>query len=159
MHNGKPPSEKIVMPFSMLLNLVGSSNADNKEILWKFINKFHKEINAKEHIILDKLTEYAINYFKDKVQPNKKYKKRVLQLGEKENNIFLVGTPAIDNIFKLKLLSKSEIQKELDFKLGKKNLLITFHPVTLEKNTSEIQMKALLEALGKLKDTQLVSIN
>ena len=53
MHNGKPPKEKIVMPFSMLLNLVGSSNADNKEILWKFINKFHKEIKPQDYPILD----------------------------------------------------------------------------------------------------------
>ena len=75
VHNGKPPSEKIVMPFSMLLNLVGSSNADNKEILWKFINRFHKEIKPKDYPILDGLTEYAINYFKDKVEPNKKFKK------------------------------------------------------------------------------------
>ena len=74
IHNGLPPKEKIVMPFSMLLNLVGSSNADNKEILWKFINKFHKEIKSKDHPILDGLTEYAINYFKDKVEPNKKFK-------------------------------------------------------------------------------------
>ena len=63
------------MPFSMLLNLVGSSNADNKKILWKFINRFHKEIKPNEHKILDNLTEYAINYFKDKVEPNKKFKK------------------------------------------------------------------------------------
>ena len=35
------------MSFSMLLNLVGSSNADNKEIIWKFINRFHKDINPK----------------------------------------------------------------------------------------------------------------
>jgi lysyl-tRNA synthetase class 1 len=75
VHNGKPPKEKIVMPFSMLLNLVGSSNADNKEILWKFINKFHKEIKPSDYPILDGLTEYAINYFKDKVEPNKKFKK------------------------------------------------------------------------------------
>ena len=75
VHNGKPPKEKLVMPFSMLLNLVGSSNADNKDILWKFINRFHKEINPKEHKILDRLTNYAINYFKDKVEPNKKFKK------------------------------------------------------------------------------------
>jgi lysyl-tRNA synthetase class 1 len=74
IHNGSPPSEKIVMPFSMLLNLVGSSNANNKEILWKFINRFHKEIKPKDHQILDGLTEYAINYFKDKVEPNKKFK-------------------------------------------------------------------------------------
>jgi len=75
VHNGKPPKEKIVMSFSMLLNLVGSSNADNKEIIWKFINRFHKDINPKNHPILNNLTQYAINYFKDKVEPNKKFKK------------------------------------------------------------------------------------
>ena len=74
VHNGKPPNEKIVMPFSMLLNLVGSSNAESKEVLWKFINRFHKEIKPKDYKILDSLTNYAINYFKDKVEPNKKFK-------------------------------------------------------------------------------------
>ena len=58
----------------MLLNLVGSSNADSKDILWKFINKFHKEIKPIDYPILDNLTEYALNYFKDKVEPNKVYK-------------------------------------------------------------------------------------
>ena len=75
VHNGNPPNEKIIMPFSMLLNLVGSSNADSKQILWKFINRFHKEIKPVDYKILDSLTEYAINYFKDKVEPNKKFKK------------------------------------------------------------------------------------
>ena len=75
VHNGKPPKEEFVMHFSMLLNLVGSSNADSKDILWKFINRFHKEIKPKDHKILDDLTNYAINYFKDKVEPNKKFKK------------------------------------------------------------------------------------
>ncbi len=75
IHKGKPPKEKIVMPFSMLLNLVGSSNANSKEILWKFINRFHKELNPNDYPILDGLTEYAINYFEDKVKPNKKFKK------------------------------------------------------------------------------------
>ena len=74
VHSGKPPNEKIVMSFSMLLNLVGSSNAENKEILWKFIQRFHDEIKPKNYLILYHLTEYAINYFKDKVEPNKKYK-------------------------------------------------------------------------------------
>ena len=74
IHNGKPPKEKIVMPFSMLLNIVGSSNAKNKDILWKFIKKFHKELDPKTHKILDNLTNYAINYFTDRVEPNKKYK-------------------------------------------------------------------------------------
>jgi len=74
VHNGKPPSEKIVMSFSMLLNLVGSSNAENKEILWKFIQRFHPDIKSENYAILDQLTNYAINYFRDKVEPNKNYK-------------------------------------------------------------------------------------
>ena len=44
-------------------------------LLWKFINRFHKEIKPQDNPILDRLTEYAINYFKDKVEPNKKFKK------------------------------------------------------------------------------------
>ncbi len=75
VHNGSPPSEKIVMPFSMLLNIVGSSNAKSKDVLWKFIKKFHKEINPQNHKILDELTKYAINYFEDEVEPKKKFKK------------------------------------------------------------------------------------
>jgi len=74
VHNGKPPKEKIIMPFSMLLNIVGSSNAKSKDVLWKFINRFHKDIKSKDHPILDGLTEYAINYFNEKVEPNKKFK-------------------------------------------------------------------------------------
>ena len=75
VHNGAPPKEKNIMPFSMLLNLAGSSNAENKNILWKFINNFHKDIKPEDHPILDKLTDHAITYFKDKVEPNKKFKK------------------------------------------------------------------------------------
>ena len=75
VHKGSPPKEKIVMPFSMLLNIVGSSNAKTKEILWKFIKKFHEEIDPKNYKILDELTEYAINYFVDEVEPKKKFKK------------------------------------------------------------------------------------
>ena len=63
------------MPFSMLLNIVGSSNAKTKDILWKFIKKFHKEIDPNKYKILDELTNYAINYFKDEVEPKKKFKK------------------------------------------------------------------------------------
>ena len=75
IHSGLPPKEKIIMPFSMLLNIVGSSNAKKKDVLWKFIKKFHKEIEPKNHKILDELTDYAINYFTDEVEPKKKFKK------------------------------------------------------------------------------------
>ena len=113
VHNGKPPNEKIVMPFSMLLNLVGSSNAENKEILWKFINRFHKEINPQNFPILDRLTDYAINYFKDKVEPNKKFKKPNAQEKKALKDL-------IDNLSKLSQKDKPEEIQTMVYSTGKK---------------------------------------
>ena len=114
VHNGNPPNEKIVMPFSMLLNLVGSSNADNKEVLWKFINKFHSKITPKEHPILDSLTAYAINYFKDKVEPNKNFKKPNNNEKKALNNLLLKLESINQN------LKPEEIQTII-YSVGKEN--------------------------------------
>ena len=75
VHNGKPPKEKSVMPFSVLLNLVGTSNATDKDVLWKFIKKNKKNIKISDHPILDSLMGYALKYFVDIIKPNKKYRK------------------------------------------------------------------------------------
>ncbi len=75
VHNGTIPKEKMIMTFSMLLNLVEASNADSKELLWKFVKKYKKNISEYEHPIFDKLIEYAIKYFNDLIKKNKKYKK------------------------------------------------------------------------------------
>ena len=75
VHNGKMPKEKIIMTFSMLLNLVETSNANTKGLLWKFVKKYKKNINEKDHPIFDDLIGYAIKYFNDVIKKNKKYKK------------------------------------------------------------------------------------
>jgi len=75
VHNGNPPKEKSIMPFSVLLNLVGTSNATDKDVLWKFIKKNKKDIKVSEYPILDSLVGYALKYFEDIVKPNKKYRK------------------------------------------------------------------------------------
>jgi len=75
VHNGNPPKEKSIMPFSVLLNLVGTSNATDKDVLWKFIKKNKKDIKVSDHPILDGLVGYALKYFEDIVKPNKKYRK------------------------------------------------------------------------------------
>ena len=84
------------------------------------------------------------------------YRKRVIQLGEYPNRVFNVGAIGLDNINKMKLLSKEQLEKELNLKFKKYNLLVTFHPVTLENNTSEKQFKNLLEALSSLKETKTI---
>jgi lysyl-tRNA synthetase, class I len=75
VHDGKIPKEEIIMNFSMLLNLVETSNADTKELLWKFVKKYKSDISEKNHPIFDNLVGYAIKYFNDVIKLQKKYKK------------------------------------------------------------------------------------
>ena len=75
VHNGNPPKEKSIMSFSVLLNLVGTSNATDKDVLWKFIKKYKKDIKISDYPILDSLVKYALKYFTDIVKPKKRYRK------------------------------------------------------------------------------------
>jgi GDP/UDP-N,N'-diacetylbacillosamine 2-epimerase (hydrolysing) len=84
------------------------------------------------------------------------YKSRVIQLGENPSNVFLVGGTGIDNIVKFKLLSRDELENVLDIDLGKKSLLVTFHPATLSDGAPQQQIEELLSALSTLIDTTLI---
>jgi len=84
------------------------------------------------------------------------YRNRVIQLGENPETVFNVGGLGIDNINKLKLLSKTNFEKNINFRLGIKNILVTFHPVTLEKGTSKIQFQELLKSISELKNTKII---
>jgi len=84
------------------------------------------------------------------------YRKRVIQLGENPNRVYNVGALGLDNIKSMQLLSKVELEKKFRFKFGPKNLLVTFHPVTLDNNPSEKQFKELLRALDRFKDVKIL---
>ena len=84
------------------------------------------------------------------------YKRRVIQLGESPKHVFNVGGLGVDAINNLKLLTKYQIERQLGIIFWKKNLLVTFHPVTLENNTSLDQMRELLHALSLRKETLLI---
>ena len=84
------------------------------------------------------------------------YRNRVIQLGEQPDRVFNVGATGIDNIELLTLLNRESLEESIGFKLGKKNFLVTFHPVTLENSTSEQQFSNLLSVLDKLKDTHIL---
>lgn len=85
-----------------------------------------------------------------------KYRNRVIQLGEDPSRVFNVGGMGIENIKRLKLLGKKEFEESIDFKLNKKNILVTFHPVTLEKSTAKEQFRELLYAIDELQDTNII---
>ena len=84
------------------------------------------------------------------------YRNSVIQLGEHPDRVFNVGGMGIENIKRLKLLSKEEFEKSIDFKLNTKNILVTFHPVTLENATAKEQFGELLKAIDELEDTHII---
>ena len=84
------------------------------------------------------------------------YKKRVIQLGEHPKRVLNVGGQGVDAISKANLLSKKELTEKMSIKFGEKNLLITYHPVTLEKQTSKKHFQSILAVLNELKDVYLI---
>lgn len=84
------------------------------------------------------------------------YRRRVMQMGESPDRVFLSGGLGVDTIRKTPLLNRAELEAAIGFKFGRKNLLVTFHPVTLEPGAASSQMAELLKALDSLKDTHII---
>lgn len=84
------------------------------------------------------------------------YRNRVIQLGENPNRVFNFGGLGAEAIKEVKLLSKSKLEKALNFKFMKKNLLITYHPETLARHQTLNDLKQILDALNKFDDINLI---
>jgi lysyl-tRNA synthetase class 1 len=74
IHSGNPPKPEIPVNFSLLLNLVSASNAENASTLWGFIGRYRPGITPQSHPKLNDMVEYAIHYFRDFVLPAKKFR-------------------------------------------------------------------------------------
>jgi len=81
------------------------------------------------------------------------YRKRVIQMGESPNRVFNVGAFGLENIYRLSLLSKDELEKELKIKFGEKNILVTYHPETLNVENIKKDFNEVLEALKEFDGT------
>ena len=74
IHGGEPPAAEISISFTMLLNLVSASNAQNAETLWGFIGRYWPDVTPQSHPRLNGMVEYAIHYFRDFVLPAKNFR-------------------------------------------------------------------------------------
>lgn len=75
---------------------------------------------------------------------------RIRQMGEDPARIHLVGSPGLDSLRSTPRLDSQELARELDFSWREKNLLLTFHPETLERRPSTELFAELLAALDSL---------
>jgi GDP/UDP-N,N'-diacetylbacillosamine 2-epimerase (hydrolysing) len=87
------------------------------------------------------------------------YRNRVIQLGEMPDRVFNTGDISIDGTKKMKLLTKEEFESSINFKLNKRNILVTYHPVTLEGGSATKQFEELLLAIDNLQDTNIIITN
>lgn len=84
------------------------------------------------------------------------YRNRVIQLGEHPDRVYNVGAIGIENILSVEFLSKKELENELEIKLSRPYAVVTFHPVTLEHNSSEEQIRSLLEVCKEYKNLDFI---
>lgn len=80
---------------------------------------------------------------------NEAYRKRIIQMGEAPDRVFNVGALGVENILNVSLLSKAEMCEQVGFPKDRKYVVVTFHPVTLEENRIEEQVKEVLCAIDK----------
>lgn len=84
------------------------------------------------------------------------YRQRIIQMGESPNRVFCVGATGIENINKLSLLSRDDLEESLRFKIDRPTFLVTYHPVTLDNRISEIHIKELLGALDSFPNAKIL---
>lgn len=84
------------------------------------------------------------------------YRKRVIQLGEQPDHVFYVGAIGVENIRCTEIMTKKELEESLDFQLGNKLFLVTYHPVTLDDSSAAEQCSCLLEALDNYPDYRII---
>src|SRR3989338_1696565 len=77
------------------------------------------------------------------------YEQRIIQMGEDPRRVFAVGSPSLENIKRLKIVSKQELEKMVGFYIDKNTALVTFHPVTNEKGAARAHIQNLLDALAR----------
>ena len=102
---------------------------------------------------LDDSIRHSITKFSNLHFPiHEQYRKRLIQLGENPKSIFNFGGLGAHAISKTRILKKKELGKKLKINFNKKIVLVTFHPVTLEKNESKNQIQNLIKFLYTLND-------
>lgn len=83
-------------------------------------------------------------------------RQRIIQLGEQPDRVYNVGSPGIENILKMPLMSKEELSQTIPLEVDRKTLLVTYHPMTLSSGSVQEDIRAFLKALNERKDFKII---
>jgi lysyl-tRNA synthetase class 1 len=113
IHTGSPPKSEVPISFTMLLNLVSASNAEDTDTLWGFIGRYWPGVTPTSHPRLHHMVEYAIHYFRDFVLPTKKFREPT----EAERAAL---TDLRDALSQLPALAPAEQIQEVVYEIGRR---------------------------------------
>lgn len=119
--------------------------AMNHRILIAHLYGGEKTEGAVDEVIRHAITKMSYLHFTS----TENYRKRVIQMGEDPDRVFNVGSLGVENVLNERLLTKPELEESLNWKFVKPYVVVTFHPVTLEEQTAETQIIALLNAIKR----------
>ncbi len=84
------------------------------------------------------------------------FRTRVIQMGEHPDRVFTVGAPGLDHLRRMDLLDSDELEESIDFELGEKSCIVTYHPVTLSKGSPAEPFEELLAAIDEFTDLRII---
>lgn len=105
-----------------------------------------------DNMIRHAITKMSLLHFTS----TEEYRKRVIQLGEQPNNVYNVGSLGVENIKELGLLSKEDLEKDLNFNIDDKTILFTFHPLSLEPDLVQQQFSEVLSAFNRVEEIKII---
>lgn len=109
-------------------------------------------LGAVDDAIRHSITKMSVLHFAS----TESYRKRIIQLGEQPENVFCVGALGVENIKSQTLWSKEALERDIGFPLEQPYVIVTYHPVTLEKNTAGEQFEKLLMALEQFREYRIL---
>lgn len=115
------------------------------------LNGGEHTVNSFDDYIRNCLTKLSYFHF----PTNNFYKKNIIQMGEDPKRVFMTGGLSQDQVQNFELISRKKIQKDLNFVFKEKNVLITYHPETIETKNNNKNFKILLDALTSFKNINL----
>lgn len=84
------------------------------------------------------------------------FRDRVVQMGEHPKRVFQVGAPGLDHLKRMELMDRDEFEESIDFELGERSCIVTYHPVTLSETSPGEPFAELLAALDAVPDLRII---
>lgn len=80
-----------------------------------------------------------------------RHRRIVIQMGEPPDRVYNFGAPGLEHLQRTKFSDRMALEAMLQFKLTPPTILVTYHPETVQSETSTTTIQPILEAIDQMK--------